>query len=69
MVEPERSKSIRGQSIPVLEGVNEDAEGADAPLKDELLILARDNPIWMKELKKYLQDEEKEQKQVQAERV
>jgi len=30
-------------------------------------MLARDNLMWMKELKKYLQDE-KEQKQVQEER-
>jgi len=53
----------------VLEGVDEDAEGADATMKEELMMLARDSPIWMKELKKYLQAEEKEQKQVQAERA
>jgi len=53
----------------VLEGVDEDAQGADATMKEELMMLARDSPMWMKELKKYLQEEEKELKQVQAERA
>jgi hypothetical protein len=55
--------------ILVLEGVDEDAEGADATFKEELLMLAHDSPMWMEELEKYLRNEEKEQNQVQAERA
>jgi len=52
----------------VLEGVDEDAEDADATMRAELILLARDSPIWMAELRKYLQQEEKEKKDVQKER-
>jgi hypothetical protein len=63
-------KSVKTiHDILTLEGVDEDAEGADATLKDELLMLAHDSPMWMEELEKYTRNEEKEQKQVQAERA
>jgi len=65
--EPEQSAVKTYHSIPVLEGVDEDAEAAHVTLEDELLMLVRDNPIRMKELKKYLQGEE--QTQMQAERA
>jgi len=69
--EREQFTSIKTTShdILVLEGVDEDAEGADATLKDELVMLACDSPIWMEELEKYLRNEEKERRQVQAERA
>lgn len=51
----------------VLEGVDEDAEGADSTMRDELIMMARDDPMWMAELRKYLQKEEKEREQVQKE--
>ncbi|KAM6488870.1 hypothetical protein JOM56_015669 [Amanita muscaria] len=44
-------------------------EDADATTRDELIMLARDNPIWMEELRRYLQEEEKEKEQMQNERV
>lgn len=46
--------------ILVLEGVDEDAEGADSTMRDELIMMARDDLIWMEELRRYLQQEEKE---------
>ncbi|KAI0253665.1 hypothetical protein BJV78DRAFT_1152793 [Lactifluus subvellereus] len=55
--------------IPVLEGVDEDAEGADATMLDELILLARGDPMWMEELRKYLQEEEKEREEMQKERA
>jgi len=60
---------VTTSSIPILEGVDEDAEGADATFLDELILLASNNPIWMVELKRYLEEEEKEKKQVQEERA
>ena len=53
----------------VLEGVDEDAEGADATMRDELAMMARDDPMWMREFRKYLQEEEKEREEVQKERA
>jgi hypothetical protein len=53
---------------PVLEGVDEDAEGADATMLDELIMMAHDNPMWREELKKHLQIKEKEKTQMQKER-
>jgi hypothetical protein len=61
------NKSAHG--LPVLEDVDEDAEDADATTRDELIMLARDNPIWKEELRRYLQEEEKEKEQMQNERV
>jgi hypothetical protein len=55
-------------NILVLEGVDEDAEGADATMRDELIMLAHGDPMWMEELRKYLQKEEKEKEQMQEER-
>lgn len=60
-------KSVHG--LLVLEDVDEDAEDADATTRDELIMLAHDNPIWMEELRRYLQEEEKEKEQLQNERV
>ncbi|KIL58313.1 hypothetical protein M378DRAFT_332913 [Amanita muscaria Koide BX008] len=53
----------------VLEGVDEDADDADATFRDELVMLARDDPIWREELRRYLQEEEKERELMQKERV
>ncbi|KAF8349255.1 hypothetical protein F5887DRAFT_1233630 [Amanita rubescens] len=52
----------------VLEGVDEDAEGADATMLDQLIMLAHDDPIWKEELRRYLQREEEEREQMQKER-
>jgi hypothetical protein len=53
----------------VLEGVDEDAEGPDATMLDELIMLAHDDPVWKEELRRYLQEEEKQKKQIQKERA
>ncbi|KAF8342434.1 hypothetical protein F5887DRAFT_357480 [Amanita rubescens] len=53
----------------VLEGVDEDAEGPDATMLDELTLLAHDDPVWKGELRRYLQEEEKQKKQIQKERA
>ena len=50
-------KSTHG--LLVLEDVDEDAEGADATTRDELIMLAHDNLMCMEELRRYLQEEEK----------
>jgi hypothetical protein len=42
-------------------------EGTDAIMRDELIMMAHGDPIWMAELRKYLQKEEKETQQVQKE--
>ena len=59
--------SING--LLVLEGVDEDAEDADATMRDELVMLARNSPLWKEELKRYLQREEKEREQMEKERA
>ena len=61
--------SFKTQGLLVLEGVDEDAEDADATFRDELIMLARDDPMWREELRKYLQDEEKERELIQKERA
>ena len=55
--------------LPVLEDIDEDAEDADATTRDDLILLAHDNPMWMGELRRYLQEVEKEKEQMQNERV
>lgn len=56
--------------ILVLEDVDEDVEGADATMRDELIMMAHGgDPIWVEELRKYLQKEEEEREQMQAERA
>jgi hypothetical protein len=60
-------KSTHG--LLILEDVDEDAEDADATTRDELIMLAHDNPMWMEELRRYLQEEEKEKERMQNERV
>jgi len=56
--------------IPILEGVDEDGDGGDATFRDDLMLLASYNPtMWMPELNKYLEEEEKERKQVEKERA
>jgi hypothetical protein len=52
----------------VLEGVDENAEGADATMLDELIMMAHDDPMWREELRKHLQEKEKERLQTQKER-
>lgn len=53
----------------VLEDVDEDAEGPDATMLDQLLMLAHDDPVWKEELRRYLQEEDREKKQIQKERA
>jgi hypothetical protein len=60
-------KSTHG--LLVLKDVDEDAEDAGATMTDELIMLARDSPMWMKELRRYLEEEEKEKEQMQNERM
>ncbi|KAF8622435.1 hypothetical protein AX15_007019 [Amanita polypyramis BW_CC] len=48
----------------LLEGVDEDAEDADATIRDELIMLACDDPIW-KEVRRYLQKKKKKREQMQ----
>jgi hypothetical protein len=55
--------------ILVLEGINEDAEGADATVLDELIMMAHGDLMWTEELRKYLQKEEEERKKMQEERA
>jgi len=53
-----------------LEDVDEDAEDADATTLDELMMLTFDgDPIWMEELRRYLQEEEEEKERMQNERA
>ncbi|KAF8341021.1 hypothetical protein F5887DRAFT_1062556 [Amanita rubescens] len=61
--------SFKTQGLLVLESVDEDAEDADATFRDELIMLARDDPIWREELRRYLQEEEKERVLIQKERA
>jgi hypothetical protein len=65
----EKSARAKLKQLLVLEGVDEDAEGADATMRDELIMMARDDPIWMAELRKYLQQEEKEREEMRKERA
>ena len=45
----------------ILEGVDEDADGEDCTWKEQLMMLAYGNPIWMPELRKYLREEHEEE--------
>jgi hypothetical protein len=38
-------------------------------MRDELIMMARYDPIWREELRRYLHKEEKERKRMQKERV
>lgn len=49
----------------VLEGVDEDAQDADATMKDELMLMAYGDEMWTKELQKYLRAERREREEVQ----
>jgi hypothetical protein len=53
----------------VLEGVDEDVEGADATMRDELIMMAHDDPIWMEELRRYLHNEKREKERMQKDRA
>jgi hypothetical protein len=53
----------------IVDDVDEDAEDIGASMRDELIMLARDSPIWMKELRRYLEEEEKQKEQMQNERM
>lgn len=56
--------------ILILEGVDEDVEGADATMRDELIMMAHGgDPIGVEELRKYLQKEEKEREEMRDERA
>lgn len=50
----------------VLEDVDEDAESADATFLDELIMLARDSPIWKEELRRYLQRGSRERRDAEG---
>ncbi|KAF8807294.1 hypothetical protein BYT27DRAFT_7189394 [Phlegmacium glaucopus] len=65
----EQFGDMTSDGVLILEGVDKDAEDADATLRDELFMLAHGSPMWMKELQKFLSKEEKERKQVQEERA
>lgn len=56
-------------SLLILEGVNENVDGADATMRDELIMMAHYDPIWREELRRYMHKEEKERQQMQKERV
>lgn len=45
----------------------EDAEDADATTRDELIMLAGDNPMWKEELIRYMKEEQKEKERIQNE--
>ncbi|KAI0253654.1 hypothetical protein BJV78DRAFT_1191090 [Lactifluus subvellereus] len=49
--------------------VDEDAEGPDATMLDDLMLMALGDPMWTKELRKYLQKEENENEEMQKERA
>ena len=53
----------------VLEDVDEDAEDANATTRDVLIMLAHGNPAFLEELRRYLQEEEKEKEQMRNERA
>ena len=50
-----------------LEGVDADAQDADATMKDELMLLAHTSEIWRGALEKYMQAENREREAVQKE--
>jgi hypothetical protein len=59
-------KSTHG--LLALEDVDEDAEDADATTLDELMMLTYDgDPLWMEELRRYLQEQEEEKERMQKE--
>jgi len=65
------SESVKStHDLLALEDVDEDAEGPNATTLDELMMLTYDgDPIWMEELRKYLQEEKEEKEQIQKERA
>ena len=65
----QKAAERKTQGLLVLEGVDEDAVDADATFRDELIMLARDDPMWREELRRYLQEEEKERELIQKERT
>ena len=67
--EGRKAAERKTQGLLVLEGVDEDAVDADATFRDELIMLARDDPMWREELRRYLQEEEKERELIQKERT
>ncbi|KAG6814247.1 hypothetical protein H0H92_015362 [Tricholoma furcatifolium] len=69
--EAELDLSFKTQGLLVAsEGVDADAEDADATFLDDLLLLASIDPtMWMGELNKYLQEEKKEKELLQKEQA
>lgn len=67
--EPKKYSVNSFHGLLVLEGVDEDAEDADATMRDELILMAHCSPIWEEELRRYLEREERERKQMQKERA
>lgn len=64
------SDKLDYDSLPSAEDVDEDADDGDATTLDDLLLLVHDNPtLWIGELKRYLQEEKREQERVQDERM
>jgi hypothetical protein len=62
-------QSFNGPPILTLEGVDEDAQDADATTKDELMLLAHSSELWAGELAKYLQAERNERDEVHRRRM
>jgi hypothetical protein len=59
---------LLSKDLPILEheSVDEDAQGPDATMKDELMLLARGSEMWARELVKYLQVVRKEMQEQRA---
>jgi hypothetical protein len=62
---------LLSEDLPILEleNVDEDAQGPDATMKDEVILLARGNEMWAGELVKYLQAGRKERGEMQEQRA
>ena len=52
-----------------LEGVDEDAQDANATMKDELILLAHGNKLWTRELEKFIEAENREMREMQQHRA
>jgi hypothetical protein len=53
----------------IAEGVDDDADGEDCTWKDELMLLAYNDPTWIPVLQNYLKEEREETEKLQGERM
>jgi hypothetical protein len=60
---------VTSDGVLFAESVDEDADGDDCTWKDQLLMLAYDDPVWVFELQKYLQQEREEREKMQVDRM